>query len=309
MSAARTYSYLHLDVFTDRLFTGNQLAVFLDASGLDTDAMQRIALEMAFSETTFVFPAEDHGTHYSVRIFTPHSEIPMAGHPTIGTTFALAHAKRITKASAFITLGLVVGPIRVGLEWRGSHLHFAWMTQPVPQFGLTVEDIRGVADALGVDERDIRETKLPVQVVSAGVPFLYVPLASRAAVNRAELNRGALRRVCSAIGLHEHDIFLFTLEREDGDEANVFSRMFAPGLGVAEDPATGSASGPLGAYLVKYEAVSPELASHIIGRQGVKMGRPSEIHISLDVRDGQIRSVRVGGQAVVVGEGTVRIAR
>src|SRR5262249_28758079 len=125
MSAAQTYRYIHLDVFTNRPFTGNQLAVFLDAEGLDTYLMQCIALEMAFSETTFVFPAEEQGTDFSVRIFTPHSEIPMAGHPTIGTTFALAQANRIKKASPAVTLGLVIGPIPVGLEWRGNQLSFA----------------------------------------------------------------------------------------------------------------------------------------------------------------------------------------
>ncbi len=116
------YHYLHLDVFTDRPLTGNQLAVFLDAQGLDADVMQRIALEMAFSETTFVFPAEHPTTDYRVRIFTPRTEIPMAGHPTVGTTFALAHAGRITKASASIMLGLGIGRTPVGLEWGGDQL-------------------------------------------------------------------------------------------------------------------------------------------------------------------------------------------
>jgi trans-2,3-dihydro-3-hydroxyanthranilate isomerase len=307
MNKPGKYDYLHLDVFTDRPLTGNQLAVFLDADGLDADTMQRIALEMSFSETTFVFPAEHPGTDYSVRIFTPHAEIPMAGHPTIGTTFALAHAGRIAKASASTTLGLGIGPTHVGLEWRGDQLHFAWMTQPLPQFRTRIEDIRGIADALGVNEADIRDTTLPVQVVSCGLPFLYVPLVSRAAVNRAELDRGALLRVCNAAGIDEHGVFLFTLERDGDDDATAFSRMFAPGFGVPEDPATGSASGPLGAYLVEYGAVSAEAATHIISRQGVKMKRPSEVHISIGAIDKKIGSVRIGGQAVLIGEATARI--
>src|SRR5438093_8074011 len=150
MSPSKKYDYFHLDVFTDRPLTGNQLAVLLDAEGLDADVMQRIALEMAFSETTFVFPAEDPGTDYRVRIFTPRAEIPMAGHPTIGTTFALAHARRIAKASASVTLGLGIGPTPVTLEWRGDQLHFAWMTQPIPQFCRSLEDIQGIAVALGI---------------------------------------------------------------------------------------------------------------------------------------------------------------
>jgi trans-2,3-dihydro-3-hydroxyanthranilate isomerase len=307
MNQPRKYGYLHLDVFTNLPLTGNQLAVFLDAADLDAGKMQRIALEMSFSETTFVFPAEHPGTDYRVRIFTPHAEIPMAGHPTIGTTFALAHAGRISKASAAVTLGLGIGPTHVGLEWRGDQLHFAWMTQPLPQFRERIEDIRGIADALGVNEADIRDTKLPVQVVSCGLPFLYVPLVSRDAVNRAELNRGAFLRVCNAAGIDEHGVFLFTLERDGDDEATAFSRMFAPNFAVAEDPATGSASGPLGAYLVEYGAISAQAATHIISRQGVKMKRPSEVHISIGVIDRNISSVRVGGQAVLIGEATVRI--
>jgi len=295
------------DVFTNRPLTGNQLAVFLDPDGLDADTMQRIALEMAFSETTFVFPAEHAGTDYLVRIFTPRSELPMAGHPTIGTTFALAHRGRVAKQPPSVTLGLGIGPTHVGLEWRGDQLHFAWMTQPIPQFGPRLVDARGIAEALGIDEADIRDTKLPVQIVSSGVPFLYVPLASRRSVNAAELNRGALLRVCHEAGIDEHAVFLFTLEREDDDEAAVFSRMFASGFGIAEDPATGSAGGPLGAYLFQHDVVSAEQAAYMVSRQGVKMGRPSEIHISIGVRDGAIQSVRVGGQAVVVGHGTVTI--
>ena len=305
MSPNKKYDYLHLDVFTDRPLTGNQLAVFLDAEGLDADVMLRIALEMAFSETTFVFPAEDPGTDYRVRIFTPRAEIPMAGHPTIGTTFALAHAGRITKAVASITLGLGIGPTPVGLEWRGDQLDFAWMTQPIPQFGRRLEGIQGVASALGIDAAAIRDTQLPVRVVGSTFPFLYVPLVSQEAVNAAELDRRALLRVCQAAGIDELGVFVFTLQSGEEDRATVFSRMFAPGFGIPEDPATGSASGPLGVYLVECGAVHPDAAAHIVSRQGVKMGRPSEIHISIGIRGGQVHNVRVGGKAVVVGEGAI----
>src|SRR5262249_10780551 len=135
MGDIRTYRYLHWDVFTDHVLSGNQLAVFPDASGLDTQLMQAIALEMAFSETTFVFTAEHPNTDFRVRIFTARSEIPMAGHPTIGTTFALAHAGLIPNQSSRITLGLGVGPTSVALEWISNRLHFAWMTQRLPEFG------------------------------------------------------------------------------------------------------------------------------------------------------------------------------
>ncbi len=204
-------------------------------------------------------------------------------------------------------LGLSIGPTPVGLEWRGEQLDFAWVTQAVPKFGPSLDDVRGIASALGLLDADIRGTKLPVQVVSSGVPFLYVPLVSREAVNAAELDRRALLGICQVAGIDEIGVFVFTLQPGEEDDATIFSRMFAPGFGVPEDPATGSASGPLGAYLIEYGAVHPDAGrAHILSRQGVKMGRPSEIHISIAVVDGQIRQVRVGGKAVLVGEGTIR---
>jgi len=303
--STRTYRYLHLDVFTDRVLTGNQLAVFPDAEGLDSDLMQRIALEMAFSETTFVFPAESDGTDWRVRIFTPRAEIPMAGHPTIGTTFALASEGRIDGKQT-ITLGLGIGPTPVELEWNSNGLHFAWMTQPLPQFGAALENYAEMAAALGVQESDIRSTNLPMQVVSCGVPFLFVPMASPDVVNSSELARSELLRFCLVAGIQEHPVFLFSMDRSAGDAA-VFSRMFAPGSRIIEDPATGGASGPLGCYLVQHRVVSADAAGHIVSRQGVKMGRPSEIHISIRVEGETINRVRVGGQAVPAGEATLRL--
>ena len=307
MEKGRSWRYLQLDVFTDEPFTGNQLAVFPDAGDLETELMQRIALEMAFSESTFVFPAEDPRTDCRVKIFTPRSELPMAGHPTIGTTFALAYENRIVRERKSITLGLGIGPTPVSLEWNGDRLQFAWMTQLLPEFGPIIDDIAGVAAFLRITDSNIRNTKLPVQVVSCGVPFLYVPLVSRAAVNSAQVDRDGLARVCRAAGVDELPVFVFSLE--SSDDATVFSRMFAPIIGVPEDPASGGASGPLGAYLVQHGAVRPDQARHMISLQGVKMGRPSRIHISIGVHDGHIDDVRVGGQAVLVGEGTLRLER
>ena len=302
----RTFRYLHLDVFTDHVLSGNQLAVFPDARGLDSAAMQAVALEMAFSETTFVLPATDRETDFRVRIFTPRSEIPMAGHPTIGTTFALAHEAAIAPGSMGITLGLGVGPTPVSLEWNAKRLHFAWMTQPLPEFGPAPPNVDQMAAALRVAETDIRDCKLPVHVVSCAVPFLFVPLASRDAVNSAELDRAALLRFCASAGIEELPVFLFSLQTA-GDDAIAFSRMFAPGFGIPEDPATGGASGPLGCYLVHHNVVSAERAANMISLQGVKMGRPSRVHISIAAVGGAIIDVRVGGQAVLVGEGTISI--
>jgi trans-2,3-dihydro-3-hydroxyanthranilate isomerase len=305
MGDTRKYRYLHWDVFTDHILSGNQLAVFPDAAGLDTQTMQAIALEMAFSESTFVFPAENTDTDFRVRIFTTRAELPMAGHPTVGTTFALVHDGRVSQQRSEIRLGLNIGPTPVALDWKSNQLHFAWMTQRLPEFGPSLTGREALAAALGLPQEDIR-SDLPVQVVSCGVPFLFVPLVSRAAVNRAELERSGFARFCALAGVEELGVFVFSTESVD-DGASVFSRMFAPGFGVQEDPATGGASGPLGSYLVHHRAVSSRQAEHIVSLQGVKMGRPSRIYISISAKDGQIFGVRVGGQAVLAGEGTLHV--
>ncbi len=298
--------YLHFDVFTDRLFTGNQLAVFPDAAGLDADLMQRIAMEMAFPETTFVLPADADGTDFRVRIFTPNRELPMAGHPTVGTAFALAHDERIAHARPTVIFGLGVGPTTLRLEWEADRLRFAWMTQAAPAFGGMPAGVDSLAAALGVQCSDIKDSKLPPQVVSSGVPFLFVPLASRRAVDSATLDRAALQRCYEREGMTELPVFVFSLEG-GRDDATAYSRMFAPVFGVPEDPATGGASGPLGGYLVRHGAIPLDRASQMISLQGARMGRPSRVHISISSRDGAIGEVRVGGESVLAGEGLLRV--
>jgi trans-2,3-dihydro-3-hydroxyanthranilate isomerase len=297
--------YVHLDVFTDQPFTGIQLAVFLDASGIDEQRMQRIANEMAFPETTFVFPPEAAGTDARVRIFTPSQELPMAGSPAVGTTFALAGAGRLRAGADKTVFGLGIGPTTVGLEWGQNGLRFAWMKQSIPTFGPIVTDTVAVAAALGIQPRDLAGGNLPVQVASSGLPFLYVALNSRAAVDAASLDRAKLCALLRTVNLEEHPVFVFSPQPAN-DDATVYSRMFAPVLGIPEDPATGSASGPLGAYLLQHNAVSSDTASRLVSLQGVRMGRPSRIYISLSSRAGVLEEVRVGGEAVVVGTGTVR---
>ena len=297
--------YVHLNVFANQPFTGNQLAVFLDAEGIDEKRMQRIANEMAFPETTFVFPPEVSGTDARVRIFTPSQELPMAGSPTVGTTFALAGGGRLRAGDDKTVLGLGIGPTIVGLEWGQNGLRFAWMKQSIPTFGPIVTDTVAVAAALGIQPRDLAGGNLPAQVVSSGVPFLYVALNSRAAVDAAAVDRAKLCALLRALDLEELPVFVFSPEPAD-DGATVYSRMFAPVLGIPEDPGTGSACGPLGAYLLKYKAVSAKIASRLVSLQGVRMGRPSRIHIALSSRAGVLEEVQVGGEAVVVGEGTIR---
>ena len=298
--------YLHWDVFTDTPFEGNQLAVVPQpAPGLTTDRMQRIANEMAFSETTFVLPKEADGD-VRMRIFTPASELPMAGHPTIGTTFALAHEGRIEAGRGEFVFECGVGPIPVELEWRGSdgRLSFAWMTQPLPSFADELQDRDAFTAAVGVKTSDLHD--LPLQVVSCGLQYLMVPLESREAVDRVAIDRRGLARVYERQGLPEIPIYVFTLDRTGASgEETVYSRMLAPSVGIAEDPATGSACGPLGSYLFHHGVTNAERARSVVNLQGAAMKRPSRIHISLDTSGGEITRVRVGGTAVLVALGEI----
>jgi trans-2,3-dihydro-3-hydroxyanthranilate isomerase len=304
---ARSYRYFHYDVFTDHLFGGNQLAVFLDGRGLAPGTMQAIAKEMNFSETTFILPAERQGTDARMRIFTPGEELPMAGHPTVGSTFALARCGVIDPGRGSFVFGLGIGPTPVTLTWSGGDLTFVWMTQGPPAFSDPIPDPARAAAALSLSPAAVAGTGHPVQVVSCGVPFLFVPLTTRSAVDSAVVNAAALESLLSVSTPAAHGVFIFSAQPGD-KKSTVYSRMFAPTIGIAEDPATGSASGPLGCYLVRHNVVRPADAGAMISLQGVKMGRPSYIHISIDA-DGQgtISGVRVGGEAVLAGEGTLYV--
>jgi trans-2,3-dihydro-3-hydroxyanthranilate isomerase len=291
--------YLHLDVFTSNRFEGNQLAVFPTPGQLSTEQMQKIAQEMNFSESTFIYPARSGGD-IQMRIFTPGTELPMAGHPTIGSSFALAHLGTIPVNREQWTFELGVGPISVTLEWKSAALWFAWMTQLLPSFGGEIADREALASACGVAATDLLDGA-PAQQVSCGVPFLFVALKTRRAVDAVAIDQRALATCSRAAGLPDLPVFFFTPEAT-GDET-VYSRMLAPGFGITEDPATGGASGPLGCYLLHHEMVSAEQAKSMVSLQGVAMGRPSRIHISIDSSDEMITKVRVGGQSVLVGRG------
>ena len=300
-------AYLHYDVFTSQPFEGNQLAIFPDARGMSAELMQTLAREMNFSESTFLLPAEVAGTDIRMRIFTPGGELPMAGHPTIGTTFALADTGVIRPGTERFVFGLGIGPTSVELVWRGQRLDFAWMDQRTPVFRDPASPDADILRAIGLDAA-ARAPGLPIQEISCGVPWVYVPLASRIEVDKAEPDLPALRSLKSAFADGHNAVFLFALEPA-GSEVTVYSRMFAPGLGVTEDPATGGASGPLGCYLVAHELVPESAWPTMESLQGVKMLRPSRIHMRITARAPQaITRVQVGGQAVKVGTGTIDVA-
>jgi trans-2,3-dihydro-3-hydroxyanthranilate isomerase len=293
--------YLQYDVFTERPLTGNQLAVFMDTAGLSAAEMQAMTRETKFSECTFVQPAEAAGTDVRLRIFGPNNEMQFAGHPVIGSTFALADDGVIAAGRKEFTFGLGIGPTLVELEWQGEKLQFAWMTQQKPVFGPTMTTPAPLAAALGLDPSALRPGVAP-QEVNCGSAFFMVPLATRAAVDQAVVDTRAVAAAFAAAKLTRRGLFIFSTE-PGADGATAYSRM----LGAAsEDPATGSASGPLGCYLVRHGLVPADKAGSIISAQGVKMGRPSRIHIKIDLSGSEITRVRVGGTSVLVGEGQLR---
>jgi trans-2,3-dihydro-3-hydroxyanthranilate isomerase len=301
----RRLHYHLVDVFTDRAFGGNPLAVFTNGRGVAPETMQAIAKEFNLSETTFVLPPDDPRHHWRVRIFTPSSELPMAGHPTVGTSFVLAREHMIPREGieSNIVLEEGVGPVPVCVRFEGGQPAFAEMSQPLPKFGPRLSDAGAVAAMLSLEVSDL-DPSLPVEVVSCGVPFLYVPLRTLDAARRAR-PRADLIEAAAAGGVPP-EVFVFTREAER-EGSTVHSRMFAPGMGITEDPATGAASGPLGCYLVRHGAVAGGDAVEIVSEQGIEMGRPSFVRIRIERSGDRITAVRVGGRCHFMGEGFIEI--
>ena len=287
-----TLSYQLWDVFTDTALAGNPLAVIPDASGLSDAQMQAVAKEFNLSETSFVFPSDKADVR--PRYFTPARELPMAGHPSVGTTFSLHRAGRVTGEQ--LTLELGVGVVPMTLEAAGNSLKRAWMGQGVPKHVKDIEDRAGVARALGLRAEDLVDA-LPVQIVSAGVEFMLVALDSLELLGKAYLN---LAELPPGLDPNHRAVYAFTLDAPDSD---LRGRMFGEALGVVEDPATGGAHGPLGWYVATHKLVAKQTdAVQFVSHQGVEMGRPSEIDVRVRATPSGF-SVDVGGHAVLVGEG------
>jgi trans-2,3-dihydro-3-hydroxyanthranilate isomerase len=301
-TSTQSYKYQLWDVFTDKALAGNQLAVFTSAQGLSAELMQKIAREMAFSETSFVFRANEDEVDARVRIFSPTRELAFAGHPTIGTAFALAASGAVSPGTKKIVFTEGIGPVLVQLEWQKDNLRFAWMHQRRPVFGKTIEDLSGIAQGLGVPQFQVTSLSLPVQEVSCGSPYIMVPVASRSAVDQARVNSTVLGSIFDKAGVTRRSMLVFAMEPA-GSNFTVYSRMLR--FDGTEDPATGGASGPLGSYLVNYGLVTVEKASSIISSQGVQMGRPSQVYVRIRSAGKEITEVQVGGSAVHVGEGSL----
>jgi len=301
---SRSYRFVQVDVFTDRVFGGNPLAVFLNGHGLDDALMQQIAREMNLSETVFLFPPSRPDCAAALRIFTPAREVPFAGHPTIGTAWVLATRGLGTKGAGRFILEEKIGPVPVELEGDPARPDFIWMTQQEATFDPALDNRDAVANALGLTETDLWPGA-PIQPGSTGNKFLFVPLRDRATVDRAVLD---VRGMLAAMGERPHiGIFVFAPD-PDPAAGRAYSRMFAPHTsGIPEDPATGSASGPLGAYLVLNRLVKKGAEVRMVSEQGTKMGRQSFIHIRLAMQGEQITAIRVGGTAVPVLEGELSL--
>jgi trans-2,3-dihydro-3-hydroxyanthranilate isomerase len=299
----RRYRFIQLDVFTAAPFGGNQLAVLPDATGLPDAEMQAIAREMNFSETTFVLPARDPKALRRVRIFTPATELPFAGHPVVGTTFALAY-EGIAQAEGVspIYLELGIGTLPVDLLFEDQRLSFVWMHQPVPTFQAFSGAVEPLVAALNLSPADIA-SELPIEVGSAGNPFLFLPLRSLEALGRAQ-PRAELGRLLVAMGART-GAYLFSLERLVDRAGEARSRMFAPEMGIVEDAATGSAAGPFGVYLLRHGRIAADELGEARLRilQGVEMGRTSRLEVAITGSADAVRDVRVGGESVVVAEG------
>jgi len=294
------FRYVHLDVFTDTPLQGNQLLVFVQPAGLDTGAMQALTRESNYSECTFVFPPEAAGTEHRVRIFTRTAETPFAGHPTIGTAFALAHAGVLKPGAARTVFGLGVGPTNVDLDWKNGKLAFAWMTQLKPTFGKSVVDGAALAAALGLEQ-----DRLPAgQEVNCGSNFFIVPLKTRKAVDAAVQDRAKMDAVFAAAGMQRRGVYAFATEA-GADGATAYSRL-VPAPGGSEDPGTGSAAGPAGCFMAQYGFVPRDRVGAIEILQGVQVKRPSRIHVNVTMAGDEVSGVKVGGAAVVVGEGTMQ---
>jgi len=285
-----------VDVFTDRPFAGNPLAVVLTADTLSTAQMQAIARETNLSETTFVLIPQARGHTARVRIFTPYVELPFAGHPTIGTSWVLLAEGSVSPNLATLTLEEGIGPVAVRVERDGAQL-MLWMTHPPVKFGEVVEKRAEVCVALGITLENL-SPDIPIQVAETGLRFVYVALKDATAVDAAVSRRDALTGALDAYGLPP--VFLFAATSGN----RLYSRMFGPHTEspIAEDPATGSASGPLGAFAVRYGLIPRAAKVSIVSEQGTKMGRQSFVHLELAYpADAELPSrIEVGGSVVPV---------
>ncbi len=311
-----TYNFIQLDVFTDRAFTGNPLAVFPDAKGLSDEQMQQIAREMNLSETVFVLPSEKEEVLRRLRIFTPSSELPFAGHPVVGTWNCLAREGVVPKpenGSGWVQIKheVGIGILPVDIEFKDGEPERVVMTQGKFEIRGEIDDRQDQADiarALGLAQEDLDES-LPIQAVSTGNTMLLVPVRSLADLGHCRVNLPMLSEIyerSSSFG-GGTGCYAFTRETIEIGEARAHARFFI-GQNIGEDPATGSAAGPLGGYLVHHGAAGVDPSDGVykfVIEQGDFINRPSRMGLEVKGEKGKVEEVRVGGLSVVVARGTV----
>jgi trans-2,3-dihydro-3-hydroxyanthranilate isomerase len=296
--------YVTLDVFTDRPFGGNPLAVVLDAEGLSTEQMQAIAREFNYSETTFVLPPRDAADDAEVRIFTVNSEIPFAGHPNVGTAYVLA--TRAKSPPARLLFEEKAGLVPVEIVSEGGQVMSAELTAPQPLKRLTSFSAEQAAACLSLSAADVRTDRHGPHVISVGLPFLAVELASREALRKARPIADAFAKT---FPVDESDaIYFYTRDVPDREKpCDVQARMFHPGAsGLSEDPATGSATAAAAALLAELDGQADGELKLRIG-QGVDMGRPSLLLTRVVKRSGKVVSAHVGGGCAPMMEGTFEL--
>jgi trans-2,3-dihydro-3-hydroxyanthranilate isomerase len=281
------------DVFAERPFVGNPLAVFLDSEAINDEQMGLLAIEFGWSEIAFAVPQQSIAP-FRIRIWTTQGELPFAGHPTVGTAVVLAATGRTEPGLTLVELG--VGTIAVEAELTGPNSGFATMTQRQPSFGRIFEDRAAIAAAVGLSVDDVAPG-LPVQVVSTGLDHLLVPVRSQETLTRARAVSDAFRVVTD---MGRRWAYVFCVDTP-GSSAAARARLLAPGR---EDAATGSAAGPLGAYLVQYGL---HRAGVMEIEQGIELGRPSRIEVSATMEAGEIGPVRVRGEVHIWGTGTLEV--
>ena len=297
------YRYHTTDVFTTSPFGGNPLAVLPDARGLTDEQMISIAREFNYSESVFVFPPVNAANTRRVRIFTPGAELPFAGHPTVGTAFVLAATGEIelTGDETRIIFEEGVGPVGVLIKSDMGKPYFAQLTAAkIPAMINDKYDAGTLADIISLSVEDLATGTLAIEAWSAGVPFLFVPVKSREALARSRVRMDAWERTLKDSVAPE--IFVFAIEDDDVIRA----RMFAPTLGISEDPATGGAVAAFGGYIAKRSTARDGMLRYSV-HQGVEMGRPSLLEAGADKRDGVVVATRVGGASVLVSEGLIEV--
>ena len=284
-----SYQYYLLDVFTSTPLSGNQLAVFPDASDIDPALFQSIAKEFNLSETVFLFPSKS-GENPSMRIFTPGKELPTAGHPTIGTAYILAKESR----QSSMVLKQKIGDIPVSIVYKEGEPDLITMNQPLPKYGRVFNDKDSIARMLSLSENDLEDS--PIEEISCGNNILFIQVRSAETLKKIKVRAEILEQLSDQVDTTQ----LYCFAVQDVKDGDVQGRMFAPLLGIYEDPATGSANGPLACYLSRHHL----LEMPVLSLQGYEMGRPSQLYLdlTLDAKN-EITEVKVGGKCRLVGKG------